>query len=848
MSTGRFYPAVHATGHSLVMQGDVHGGLQATELTKEQKCHQLFKTVSYETFKDRNPPRVTGTCRWALEHDQFRNWRSSTYDALLWISADPGCGKSVLSKSLVDHDLHSGSDLVTICYFFFKDNEEQDNLAIALCTLLHQLFNQQSSLLRYALPSWEKNGDKLRQESREMWRIFRQCAADSATPPVLCVLDALDECGDEDRRQLIDMLCEVQRGTVHASMGSLKVLVTSRPYDNVQRWFEPISTKWPHIRLRGEDENDQIHKEINLVIDQRMRDVANEFFLSDSDLERLQRQLLHMQHRTYLWLHLAIEEVRELCRDSIYDDEMEIESLPKSVEDAYERMLGKIKDKQKTLARQVLLIIVGARRPLLLDEMAQALVAARAYEHDSSRLRRIDVARLEKQIREQCGLFVFINHSRLFLIHQTAKEFLVAERPNLQVAPGLWKSSFDENKIEKIMATWCVTYLNLAPRGWRASSTRNHSTRDLSGEPHDPEDRDRFFEYCAEHWTSHLQHNDALKDDNSLTSRVLSLYDTHTDLFHAWFPIMWRTFDLYSAVPEVQIQHVVSMSDLAFLLEIIFERSRFDLAAQDSTGRTALHWAAERGYDAVVGWLLKNGADVNAQGGAYGNALSAASAGGHEKVVQKLLDAGADVHAQGGHYGNTLQAASAGGHEEVVQMLLEKGADVHAQGGLYGNTLQAASAVGHEEVVQMLLDTGADVNAQGGRKGNALQTASARGHEKVVQILLEKGADVNAQGGRYGNALEAASTDGHKTVVQKLLDAGADVNAQGGAYGNALQAASTRGHEKVVQMLLDKGADVNAQGKYYDPTTYKMVEGNALQAASARGHEKVVQMLREFRA
>jgi len=836
-SDGHNYAAVTASENAHLVLGNVYQSIQVAELTKEQKCHQLFKTSSYETFKDRNPPRVEGTCLWVLEHAHFRDWRSGPHNALLWISADPGCGKSVLSKSLVDHDLPSGSDPVTICYFFFKDNEEQDKLATALCALLHQLFDQQPSLIRFALPSWEKNGDKLRQESREMWRIFRQCAADRATPPVLCVLDALDECGNEDRRQLIDMLCEVQHGTADASIGSLKVLTTSRPYDNVQRWFDSTTKTWPHIRLRGEDENDQIHQEINLVIDQHMREVANEFDLSDMVRERLRQRLLHMQHRTYLWLHLAMEEVRELCRDSL-DDEMEIESLPKSVEDAYERILGKIKDKQKTLARQVLLIITGARRPLSLTEMAQALGAARAHEHHAPCLRWIDAARLEKQVREQCGLFVFINHSQLFLIHQTAKEFLVARSTSLLADPRLWRSSFDENTIEKTMATWCVTYLTLAVRTLKVSSRSDHGMREISGKPWDPEDSDRFFEYCAEHWTSHLRNND-LKEDDDMKTRVLSLYDTHTDLFQAWFPIMWKTVRRYDAVPEVQIQHVVSISGLVFLLDTIFQGSRFDLTAQDSTGRTALHWAAERGHHAVVGWLLEKGADVNAQGGGYGNVLLAASAGGHEKVVQMLLEKGADVNAQGGVYGNALQAATLCGHEKVVQMLLEKGADVNAQGGLYGNALSAASARGHEKVVQMLLEKGADVNAQGGGYGSALQAASERGHEKVVQMLLEKRVDVNAQGGEYGNALQAASADGHHAVVGWLLEKGADVHAQGGEYGNALSAASAGGHEKVMQMLLEKGADIHAQGGY---------SSSALQAASARGHEKVVQNLREFRA
>ncbi|CAI6092202.1 unnamed protein product [Clonostachys chloroleuca] len=46
----------------------------------------------------------------------------------------------------------------SVCYFFFKDNERQDNLATALCTFIHQLLDGQPVLVHHALPSWNRNG------------------------------------------------------------------------------------------------------------------------------------------------------------------------------------------------------------------------------------------------------------------------------------------------------------------------------------------------------------------------------------------------------------------------------------------------------------------------------------------------------------------------------------------------------------------------------------------------------------------------------------------------------------------------------------------------------------------
>lgn len=516
---GHSYPAITVRDSALVHAGDVNYYREDSGKEQEHKCHQVFKTSIYEDYKDRNPTRVDGTCQWVLLHPQFIQWRQRKSSSLLWISADPGCGKSVLAKSLVDYDLRNGGQL-TVCYFFFKDNAEQDSLATALCAMLHQLFSQQPRLLHHAMQAWESNGVQLQQETRELWRILQASATDREASPVVCVFDALDECKDRDRRLLIELLCR-QQLNAQRNLGArnFKVLVTSRPYDNVERWFETATSKWPHIRIRGEDENDDIHQEINLVIEQQVRALAREFDLGIVDCDRLRQQLLKMQHRTYLWLHLAMEEVREMCRDTADTGEIQITSLPASVEDAYERILSKIKHTQRAFAHRILLTIVGSRRPLSLEEMACALCASKATEQSLAVLGQIESARLEKQIREQCGLFVFINHSQLFLIHQTAKEFLIGQSLNLGPKLYQWKSCLEEKQIEREMTAVCVTYLCL----YDMTSLINNSLQDhgmkagkaawssqVTIKP------DRFFNYCAENWILHLRDDFLEQDDNLL--------------------------------------------------------------------------------------------------------------------------------------------------------------------------------------------------------------------------------------------------------------------------------------------------------------------------------------------
>ncbi|THW72348.1 hypothetical protein D6D19_06590, partial [Aureobasidium pullulans] len=800
-------------------------------LNKEHRdCHQAFKTSTYEQFKNINPDR-------ALSHPLYRRWRDSATNDLLWISADPGCGKSVLSKSLVNEELRSGANDSTVCYFFFKDNDEQNSLATCLCALLHQLFQHQPHLLQHAVPARNKDGNKLQQEADELWRILLAATSDVAARNTTCVLDALDECRDRDRNDLIAKLARFHENA--ASQGPrqsrLKFIITSRPYDDIQRGFEQIPSSLPAIRLRGEQENDQIHAEINRVIHVRVLRLANELDLHESISARLEQNLLAMEHRTYLWLHLAIDDIRMNLRDSFRPDEESIESVPSSVDGAYEKILARVAKAQHRKVKLILQIIVGARRPLAVSEMALALGLATSKQHRTSTNAQIDPVHLGKQLRNWCGLFVFVNQSRIYLIHQTAREFLIARQDDAcskNLTHDTWRHCVQQAEMEQMMTSICMRCLHLEDREVPPSDKLSTELSVVG------ESKKEFVDYCCEWWTTHYSLSQELGEEDTFQD-ALALYNTEGEAFKFWFNRFWMKTRRYDGAKSMTPIRLAAMSNHDRVLEHFLDKRGMGVDAQDEDGRTALYWASELGHDKIVQVLLGRGADVNAEGGRYGNALRAASAGGYHKIVQELLDSSANVNVRGENC-SALQFASCGGHDEVVQMLLDGGANVNIWSEGCSSALQEASLGGHHKIVQMLLDRGADPDRDGdsdigsGIYGNGLQAASDRGHDEIVQVLLDRGANVFAKGGRYGNALQAASYEGHDKIVQMLLNRGADVNEQGEYYGNALYAASARGSDKIVQMLLDKGADADIDGKYY---------GDALQAASAGGYDEIVHML-----
>jgi hypothetical protein len=268
---------------------------------EEQKCLQIFSGTDYQEYKDRIESRVEGTCQWLLSQENYKNWLQQSSGPLL-VSADPGCGKSVLAKFLIDEELPRSA---TICYFFFKD-QVQNSAKQALCALLHQLLSRKYRLIKHAMPAFASNGENLLKHFSALWSILITAAADPEAGELICVLDALDECEESEMQALIRALTEYFNSS-RSRICKLKFLLTSRPYGNIVTAFQRLVDNHPYIRIPGEEDSETISKEVNYVIRHRVKILANEQALDPNLAEYLERLLLEITHRTYLWLFLVFD-------------------------------------------------------------------------------------------------------------------------------------------------------------------------------------------------------------------------------------------------------------------------------------------------------------------------------------------------------------------------------------------------------------------------------------------------------------------------------------------------------------------------------------------------------------
>ncbi|KAI9855703.1 MAG: hypothetical protein M1813_009665 [Trichoglossum hirsutum] len=798
----------------------------------ERECLQCLCTSDYDGDKERIPSRIDGTCMWFLQHEKYLGWLEKEETSLLWVSGDPGCGKTVLSSFLVDELNSSAPKSENVCFFFCDDKLEQRKDAKSiLASLLHQILSKNHSLIKHARRQFENLGSHMVDQWKTLWDIFEAVCADPQAGGIKCVIDALDECEEKSRGQLIKRLVSYfgRPKSKGPNRTFLKVLVTSRPYESIEEEFRDIS----NIRLKTENETENISTDIATVVKSKLDDLKSRTGCSERTRDEIERRLVKNADRTFLWVSLVLELLKAEAEASEEVFLQRVAGMPEQLDEVYDSILRKVPQKDK--AQKALAMIVIAVRPLTLTELNIALNIRETDKSRSDVEPRLQFA-MERSIKKLCGPFVRIIDSKAYLVHQTAKEFLIKPSSQVDTDGFTWKHCLDRANSHLLLARSCIWYLSF-------DLFENHvPVANAQGKTEvDPKKYD-LLEYAAKFWAVHFRRSG--QGESALSKPVSKLYDIQSNRFLTWFQVFWTSISQVPQCPRNMTPLMVA-SYFGHQTQIGLLLRECDVNTRDTFGWTALHWAAWEGLGEIwdgseaIRPLLDAGVDVAVQDKEGLTALQWAAINGQEAVVRLLLDAGAEYAVPDNHGNTPLHSAVRMGRDGVVRLLLKVGADIEAKTTGLFTPLHIAAINGLEGIMQVLIENNAELEVMGGDGKNALHIASREGYEKVVKLLIEKGAKIEARAtikAVGSTPLHHAASGGHEGVLRLLLDNKAELEAENDSGLTCIHFAASGGHERTLNWLLERGA--NAQVKDKNGHTW-------LTHAAQSGHNKVVAAILE---
>ena len=220
---------------------------QCQTYQKQFRMDAIQSDILQRKRNDRNPKE---TCLWIFENSEYKQWRDSAKNNILWISGHGGCGKSILVSAIIDALGNEVKDEESILHYFYCDagdesSKKTEKISRHLLSQLLEIVEATDAVGK--IDEANKTAEKVLQrrsgtkqaekgsskESITFPQAYREIVRTLARPKVYLIMDALDECIDLEEEGLIQSLKDIAASVVPDV--SLKILLCSRPEPEIQK-------------------------------------------------------------------------------------------------------------------------------------------------------------------------------------------------------------------------------------------------------------------------------------------------------------------------------------------------------------------------------------------------------------------------------------------------------------------------------------------------------------------------------------------------------------------------------------------------------------------------------------
>jgi ankyrin repeat protein len=819
----------------------------------EKSCMVLLNSIYLAEYKEQLPRPVEGTCNWILTHPAYLTWISAEETRLLWVTGEPGCGKTMLSAYLTDHlRLGRATSVRPQVFFFFCDDKvksQRDANAI-LRGILYQILQQHRKLIKHVKSRFELDGPSLANSFPALWELFLKIVTESMSGTVGVIVDAIDECETKTRNSFLNAIMQLvnEPQDMHRqTQNCIKFLITSRPSLGNLYDFTGIMKN----RLPIEQNQDKISEDVRLVIQSKVGEIAARFHCNDETKNYLEQVLYSKSDHSFLWLNMVLHSLEGSLRASKRDFERIINTFPQNLEATYSRFLRGISSEAQEDAGRILRLLIGSSRHLTLMEMNIAFTVNQDHKSIAEVVDDLQHS-IHATLQNIVGSFVRIKEvnqnskedSKISLIHQSAKEYLTelalqsADKVVRSLAVPLAHAalSISQSCIQYLLmqefqsdmfASERTSIETCSPISYRSLPFTDFDVLDLGGslnlDEHlgldnffkDPQDMDeekytsiaqqyKFFDYSATHWAEHYSQCESIAPQ-SVQEAVRRLTASPSHVLTNWLKYYWIKNNIEYTFPQnFETIEVAAFFNLSMLLDETLERAKSDIEERKVR---ALFWAARMSSLDSIRALLRHGTNSNGVGIDRQTPLTIAAQYGHQDAVQILLsNPHTEITLKGKSGRSALSYAAGNGHLEIVEALLERGAfKPDDQDNARWTPLFWAVQGDHPSIVQLLLKQSlVDINQVDKQGRSVLSWAAGEGLRGALKVLLrDSSIDLNLKDAEGRSPLLWAAGNGQREVVSILMHRkDIDKATKDNKLRNAISWACQGGHTYTLRTLL----------------------------------------------
>jgi ankyrin repeat protein len=816
------------------------------------------------------------TCKWLLENQQYLDWldpgKLDSHHGFLWIKGKPGTGKSTLMKYALTYLRRRMKDQKIISFYFNARGGDMEKCTTGMYrSLLLQLLEQLPEL-QYLLQSLPIAGtsDDYVWNIQQLKCVFEEAIHNIKDATVLCFIDALDECDEDEIRDMISFFQNVGEFTTSNNIKFL-VCFSSRHYPHISK------ENALDLTLEGQEGHEQ--DIINYL--------NNELKIGQSRLaKQIRAEIREKAAGIFMWVFLVVEILnKEFDRGRIHELRQRLRDIPGDLHELFRDILTR-DDHRKDELLLCIQWLLFSRQPLAPEEFYFAVLSGTLREGASSwDAEGISVEDMKKFILSSSKGLAEITKSKsptVQFIHESVKDFLLKEDGLKDIYTDLG-DGFVGRSHDRLKQC-CLQYLNdnfvdlenCISLPTASSKQADHLRRFTKKEfP--------FIYYVVQNILHHANAAEMDQDKQTIFFQTLP--------FVTWVTLsnLFEKFEIRRYTPKVTLIYVLAKYNAANLIRYhpskllcfeigkerygppmfaalatnsneavevfleahiqalseeksdssllcqLYEQYRLDKNKRQRI-RQDFNFSSRRGilshlaeHDDVTityFWLnwAKTGVNFNSQDVVGKTPLFWAAEKGSNNMLNLLLRHGADVNIKSEFDGSPLIKAVDSRHETTVKLFLEAGADVDAKDRFDESPLHKAASYGHGAIAKLLLEAGADAMAKS--NGGALPLhksmrgvaiyGSEESYSVVTQLLRKSAAEVNARDSCGDTPLMYAAEYPTKSALNDTLK-------------HIWRAAA-------VKLLLENGADANAKNRRGETPLY---------LAASRSDEKLVKLLLE---